>query len=349
MKVTVAIAVFNVEDFIRKSVASVLNQDFESLEVLVVDDCSTDRSMEIVNEIASEHINGGKLKIIKHNKNLGTGATRNTCIANASGKYLLFLDGDDFIPQCAVSQLYTEMKNTNADFVMGQHAFVDMRGAILSSTNYKSGQISGDFSIAQWMRNNHTDYFPVALWNKLWDVDSLRRNKFEIVPWHRQEDLYFTFQVAFAAKKVSTIPQVTMYWVMRQRSAIHSEVTDFHYKQYLDIFSRCVLYLNNAKKAIPGNIPYELYYIITNRYLTGFITMNTVFSSKITHKEKADYLKKISSIRKIGIKRSQLISKKEKLVFVILKYRFRYPLFVISMKLISRLLLIRTKISLWLS
>ena len=96
--VTIGIPVYNVEHYIRRSLDSALNQQFQgSIELLILDDCSTDKSMNVVREIKENHPKGHHIRIINHHDNLGIGISRNEIIDNAQGKYLFFLDADDFI------------------------------------------------------------------------------------------------------------------------------------------------------------------------------------------------------------------------------------------------------------
>lgn len=94
MKFSIIIPVYNVERFIRECLMSVVTQNYDSsdFEIIVVDDCSPDNSISIVEEIQAEHSN---IRVIRHEKNLHIGGARNTGIKNAQGKYLFFLDSDD--------------------------------------------------------------------------------------------------------------------------------------------------------------------------------------------------------------------------------------------------------------
>lgn len=94
-KVTLAMPVYNVEKYVERALLSALNQTFDSIEFLIVDDKGTDRSMEIVSEIVSTHPRGKDVRIIDHVVNQGTGATKNSAIREAKGEYLFFMDSDD--------------------------------------------------------------------------------------------------------------------------------------------------------------------------------------------------------------------------------------------------------------
>ncbi len=89
-KFSVVIPLYNKEDFIKNSLNSVLSQTFQDFEIIIIDDCSTDRSLSIV-----KHFIDKRIKIIEHSKNKGLSASRNTGINTASAEYIAFLDADD--------------------------------------------------------------------------------------------------------------------------------------------------------------------------------------------------------------------------------------------------------------
>ena len=91
-QITVGFPVYNVEDYVYNSLLSVLNQDFDSYEVVVVDDCGSDKSMDIIRNLISTHPCGRKVRIIKHSQNKGLAEARNTTIKNAMSKYIFFLE-----------------------------------------------------------------------------------------------------------------------------------------------------------------------------------------------------------------------------------------------------------------
>ena len=91
VRFTVAISAYNIENYVKRAIDSVLNQTFKNYELLVIDDCSTDSTVEVIKQVV-----GQNAKILQTKKNSGTAAaSRNIAIENAQGEYLLFLDGDD--------------------------------------------------------------------------------------------------------------------------------------------------------------------------------------------------------------------------------------------------------------
>lgn len=99
-KFSIIIPVYNVEKFVKRSIQSTINQTYKNLEILIIDDKSTDSSLKII-----QSINDSRIKILLNEQNQGTFWTRNKGILNATGEYLLFLDSDDFLETNAVEIL----------------------------------------------------------------------------------------------------------------------------------------------------------------------------------------------------------------------------------------------------
>ena len=117
--ISVVIPMFNAEKYIREAVDSVLNQTVDDLEVLVVDDCSTDQSAQAV-----ESIDDARIKLLRHEKNAGPAVARNTAFDAARGKYIACLDADDiFIPN-ALEILLNYADKADADVVSANGTFV---------------------------------------------------------------------------------------------------------------------------------------------------------------------------------------------------------------------------------
>ena len=115
--ISVIIPMYNAEKYISECLNSLLEQTFKNFEVIVVDDCSTDNSVEIVKNYAEKF--NGRLKIMNLPTNSGTGGylPRNRGFALSRGEYVFFVDSDDFITKTALQELYSAAKNSDADVV----------------------------------------------------------------------------------------------------------------------------------------------------------------------------------------------------------------------------------------
>lgn len=123
-KISIIIPIYNVEKYIEECLQSVLMQDYDNLEIILIDDDSKDQSINICKNvlIASNH----KIKFIKHTKNCGLSVARNTGINSANGDYLIFIDSDDYlIGERAISKLLAKAIKTNADVVSANNIMIE--------------------------------------------------------------------------------------------------------------------------------------------------------------------------------------------------------------------------------
>ena len=116
--VTVGMPVYNVELYIKKSLLSVLDQSYPNLEVVVVDDYGTDNSIKVIENLKRDHSRGDCIRILRQSKNMGPGEARNRIIEEASGKYLYFLDSDDFIVPETISLMVEQAEFHFTDVVI---------------------------------------------------------------------------------------------------------------------------------------------------------------------------------------------------------------------------------------
>ena len=118
MKVSIIIPVHNVAPYVEECIQSVLRQDYKNLEIIIIDDCGMDNSMELVEELVKN--SSRDIVILRHDYNKGLSAARNTGIKQATGDYIFFLDSDDFIETYCISVLVEIAKDcVDADMVYG--------------------------------------------------------------------------------------------------------------------------------------------------------------------------------------------------------------------------------------
>lgn len=97
MNISVIVPVYNVEKYIERCITSIINQTFtEGVECIVINDCTPDKSMEIVERLVSKYDGSIQFKLIYHEKNKGIAAVRNTGLDTATGDYTIYIDSDDY-------------------------------------------------------------------------------------------------------------------------------------------------------------------------------------------------------------------------------------------------------------
>jgi len=116
-KVSIIVPVYNVAEYLRRCLDSCVCQTLADIEVIVVNDCSPDQRDEaIIRDYEREFPD--KIRVFRHEKNLGLGEARNTAIRNAQGEFILFCDSDDFLDFTACEKMYSSAKRNDADLVV---------------------------------------------------------------------------------------------------------------------------------------------------------------------------------------------------------------------------------------
>ena len=118
--VSVIVPAYNVERYIETCIGSILKQDYVNVEVIAVDDGATDKTPQILDKIALQK---EQVKVI-HKKHEGVSAARNTGLEAASGTYIIFIDGDDYIATDCVSYMAGMIESSDAEFAFSKKCFI---------------------------------------------------------------------------------------------------------------------------------------------------------------------------------------------------------------------------------
>lgn len=118
-KVSILVPVYGVEKYIERCARSLFEQSYYNIEYIFVNDCTKDKSIEILTDVLDEYPHRkAQVKIIHHKRNKGLSAARNTAVANMTGDYLWHIDSDDYVAVDAVEELVREIEKTNANVVI---------------------------------------------------------------------------------------------------------------------------------------------------------------------------------------------------------------------------------------
>lgn len=216
--ISIIIPVYNVEKYLEKCVESVLSQTFNDYEIILVDDGSTDKSGKMCDEYSK------KCTCIKtvHQPNKGLGGARNTGIENSTGKYLVFVDSDDWIKNDMLEYLVEKAESTDADIICFGMDYVDDAGNTIHTIlpTEKDEEI---FTLSEYAV---FPYINPYTWNKMYKCSLFVESgiKFPERLWY--EDLCTTPKLMLKANKFLLLNKSFYQYLQRSNSIMHEKNAD---------------------------------------------------------------------------------------------------------------------------
>ena len=216
-KVSVIIPVYNTEKFLRKCLDSVCNQTLQDIEIICINDCSTDGSLEILREYAGKD---NRIKLIELLENCGAAKARNIGIDIAEGEYLGFVDSDDFIDLDFYKKLYGKAKETDADAVKGKLYLYDIN----TNKVYLEAWIDINDSVKKNKANFYFTFTTAIYKSSLIKEYNIRFLEGLI----HFEDPYFTINAATHYNKLEVIDDAKYYYINNPNSTSRKKITKEH-------------------------------------------------------------------------------------------------------------------------
>ncbi|GIM91337.1 bifunctional glycosyltransferase/CDP-glycerol:glycerophosphate glycerophosphotransferase [Paractinoplanes toevensis] len=213
--VTVVVIVYNDAARIETAVQSVLDQSLRSREVIVVDDHSTDDTPRVMERLAAQHPDD--VQFIRLPANSGhCGAPRNAGVAQARGRYIMFLDSDDTLDRHACRNLVAMAEESGADMVVGRCVRIDV--ATGKETSWMPWLVK-DKVVYESLRDEPELLYDVLSTNKLYRHDFLKRENLVFLEDRYYEDNVFSAHAYLTAKKIAIIPQRVYNWMVERGAA----------------------------------------------------------------------------------------------------------------------------------
>ncbi len=219
--ITIVVPVYQTYEFLRECVASVLQQTYENLEIILVDDGSTDGAGILCDEYAEKD---GRVHVI-HQKNKGLMAARNAGLAQGRGTYFAFVDSDDVVSPAYIEKLYALILKYDAD--IAACAFVKRRTKLAAenSGNFKEVCMSSRQMLRQW----HGKYkkYETVMWNKLYHQKVLKENGLmaHFRECRRYEDVLVSHLLVENAEKIALTACPLYFYRSRERSLTTEKVS----------------------------------------------------------------------------------------------------------------------------
>ena len=240
-KVSVIIPVYNVENYLRKCLDSVINQTLKDIEIICVDDGSTDGSGAILDKYAQKD---ERIRVI-HQKNQGLGAARNVGIDLAKGEYIYFIDSDDYVAKNALEILFQTIENDRSDMVYGGVKCIGDVSAeeLKNKQNWfdKYLKKKGIYTIGFDIRKE----LPAIACNKLYKKSIIDEFKIRFPKGLINEDEYWLWAYMIHCQTYSAVEESLYFYLQRPDSIMGQR---FNSEKMLDIFYIDYLIYDTVKK-----------------------------------------------------------------------------------------------------
>lgn len=269
VKVSVIVPVYNTEKYLSKCLDSLTHQTLKDIEIIVINDSSPDNSQKIIDKYTKKNLN-----VISYNKkNGGLSDARNFGIDKASGKYLVFIDSDDYVDTTMIEKMYNYAEKNKLDIVTCNSIKVyennDKQIELKSNLKYSDNDIK-NYLLA-----------PPMAWIRIYKKELFDKNSFKKGIYY--EDLELIPKLVKYTNKIGFIDEGLYFYLQREGSIMHQK--EFNQK-LLDIFT----VLESNKKALQKDYPEEIEYM----YITHLLRTATL--RFLDYDNTLEYLSKINKI-----------------------------------------------------
>ena len=265
--ISIIVPVYQVEGYLRECIDSLINQTYENIEILLIDDGSTDKSGEICDEYAKKD---NRIRVI-HQSNKGLSGARNTGLKIAGGEYIAFVDSDDIVSYIYVETLFRILKENMADIsVCGYIKSDNANIALLDDAQavLKTEYIEAQKLLRQW----HGKYKKIetVVWNKLYKREILINGENSIIfPEGKiHEDIYVSHLMVANAKSIVITDEKLYLYRMRKSSITKAKITDESKNQDLEAQKARMKYFKDKKmygsylRCLKGHLLHRVKYFL---------------------------------------------------------------------------------------
>lgn len=284
--------IFNVEHDLNNAMNSLIKQTigFENIEVILVDDCSTDNTPNIIKHYSNKYKNVKPIFLKTNGGNAGR--PRNIGIQNASSPYLMFMDPDDEYALNACEIFFKEIIKNNVDFVHSNWT-VDTYGHLsLTSHPFIKENTFFEFENNENIKNYHK-YYRTEMCAAIYNKNFILKNNIKCTN-ELGEDAYFALLALFKSKKVIFLADYYGYYNKLRDTKNNISVTNIRDAKKMNSRIKSIYYLLN----LITNFPIENNYTLINQELNTLLNQFYTLDPKISYEEKNELLTKIFNLER---------------------------------------------------
>ena len=311
--VSIIVPVYNVEKYLVKCLDSLVNQSLKNIEIIIIDDGSSDSSPSIIDTYASKD----KRVIAIHSTNGGVSSARNKGLKIAKGKYIGFVDSDDYVDSSMYERMVDVAERTKADCVQCEYETIYDSGKVEVSGDAGKEELYGNLDAINALMRLHISN---SVWSKIFNRNSIEGLSF-FEQWHFAEDFRFIAEFFNKCSKVCTIPDVLYHYYAWSGSLAHKGIRESNLES-LDVY-------DTLEGIVGDSGPYR--YAVLERELKDSLTF---FNAAIGHGNIRKELIKKTADRidhcRAGIKGNRYISNSEKLMAWLICFCPGFYVFVVT-------------------
>lgn len=224
--ISIIMPAYNVESYIEKSIYSILNQTYENFELIIINDGSTDSTLEICMRMSEKD---SRIRIINQD-NCGLSLTCKIGLEKARGNLVYFIDSDDYVDKNILCYLYENLINHNADIAVCGYSEVYFNKEVLYPASHRIQILNNSEAMELLMMKKIRSY----RWNKLYKKHLWNDVKF--IKGKNFEDVFSMHYVFFKARRIVLLPNCYYYYLQRDNSIIHVQSWENKQQKNVDAF-----------------------------------------------------------------------------------------------------------------
>lgn len=277
--VSVIVPFFKVEKYFERCLESIVSQTLKDIEIILIDDCGGDRSIEIAKRFAQKD---DRIKIINNDKNRGQGYSRNVGIRLAQGEYIAFVDSDDWIEQDMYKSLYEKAKKNNTDILKCNFRFVWKDRTFV----YNLSNICKSFNKKHTVYDNPEGFLGellTSVWNGIYKKEFLLKCGITFNENIKFEDIIFSWQTLIQAKCIMFMPNILYNYFQSNK---HSDINSIKFLNYFTINAGLLGKIAKTDKSFTN-----AYIIYCFKHLNFVISKRSIFVRKKIFDEYYGFIK----------------------------------------------------------
>ena len=277
-KMSIIVSIYNADAYLDKCLTSIINQTLKDIEIICINDGSTDQSLSIIQKYAEKD----KRIIIINQENQGLSCSRNNAMKIAKGEYIQFVDADDWLAKDASEQIYKQCNTYKLDMLSFSGENVDnLTGKHYTNTYYTFSYLPYNFNITNFNYRNCSSFITsmaVSSCLTVYRRDFLIKNQITFPDHLCFEDNFFFTKALFRAKQCGILNKILYYRRIHSNSITQN--INKHFEDYLKIVDKILYHLSTE------NIPYPIQQKYRKAYIGRCINMYNSFKKNDKHKFK---------------------------------------------------------------